>query len=84
MVPDYVHHDRTFWGIGFPVGSSPADEPAVDVIKDDLEGCGNAVLHAGLERFDLAVVTNPVEGKMDGKSIEHKMRLYSESIHDPI
>ena len=75
MVPDNVHHDGTFWGIGFPVGSATADEAAVDIIQDDLEGRGNAVLHTGLEGFDLAAVADAVVGKMNGKFIKHTRRL---------
>ena len=84
MIPDYVHHDRTFWGIGFPIGSSPADETAIYIIKDDLEGSRNAVLQTGLEGLDLAVIADAVVDKLDGKSIEHTMRLISESIPHPI
>ena len=74
MVSDDVHHDRASWGIGFPIGPFAADEPAVDIVEDDLEGRRNAVLETGLERFDLAAIVDTVIGKMNGESIEHKKR----------
>jgi hypothetical protein len=76
MVPYNVHHDRAFWGIGFPIGPPAADEAAVDIIEDDLEGRRNAVLETGLEGFDLTAVADAVVCKMNGKFIKHKRRFF--------
>jgi hypothetical protein len=75
MVADDIHHDGAFWGIGFPIGPPAPDEATVSIVEDDLEGRRNAVLKTGLEGFDLAVVLFAVVDKMDGKLVEHKMRL---------
>jgi hypothetical protein len=72
MVPDNVHHDRAFWGIGFPIGASAPDEAAVDIVEDDLERGRNAVLQTGLERFDLAAIADAIVGEMNRELIEHK------------
>lgn len=48
MVANFVHHDRNFWGIRFPVRSSPFDQPIVDIIEKDLEGSWHPVLNTCL------------------------------------
>ena len=75
MVANDVHHDRAFWGIGFPIGSFAPDEAAVGIVEDDLEGRRNAVLKTGLEGFDLAVIPDAVVCKLNRKFIEHKKRF---------
>jgi hypothetical protein len=75
MISDNVDHDRTFWGIGFPVGPPSPDISTIGVVQDDLEGRRDAVLDTGLEGLDLAVIADAVVCKLDRKFIEHKKRL---------
>jgi hypothetical protein len=71
VIPNDVHHDRAFRGIRFPVGALSFDEAAIDVVQDDLEGGGDAMLYAGLHRLNLAAVLFAVVVKVDGKFVEH-------------
>ena len=71
LIADAVDHDGTFWGIRFPVGAPSFDRPIVNIIKKYLEGSGHMVLHAGLERLDLAMVLPAVVIEADRELIEH-------------
>ena len=73
LVSNGIYQDRTFWGIRFPAFASPFDQPAIYVVKKDLEGRGHTVLNTCLERLDLALVVFAVKTETDWKSIEHKM-----------
>ena len=73
MVADDVHHDRTFWGIRFPVRTPSFDKTAIDMIEEYLEGSGNAMLDTYLQGLDQAVVLNAVEPEVDGEFIKHKI-----------
>jgi hypothetical protein len=72
MVTDDIDHDGAFWGIGFPVRSLSFDQPAVDIVEEYLEGSGFAILNAGLQGLDLAIVLPAVVTERDWKVIEHK------------
>lgn len=78
MISYDVHHDRAFWGIGFPVGAPSADEATIDVIENDLEGRGNAMLEAGLQGLDLAIIADAIVCELDWKLIEHKKGFIDE------
>lgn len=55
-VANNIYHDRTFWGIRFPVFTSPFHLAAVDIVKKHLESRRNPVLKPAQQWFDLAIV----------------------------
>jgi len=75
VITDDVHHDRASWGIRFPVGALSFDEAAVDIVEDDLEGGGDAMLDAGLQGLDLAAVLFAVVAELDGEFVEHAIEF---------
>jgi hypothetical protein len=78
-VTDDVYHDRTFWGIRFPIRPFSPDKAVVDVIQEYLEGGGDAVLEACLEGLDEATVSFAVVIEVDRKFIEHKIGFFYNS-----
>ena len=71
MVTNRVHHDRTFWGIRFPIGASSFDQSVIHVVEEDLKTGGHSVLQTRLQGLDLAVILPSVVSKADRKFIEH-------------
>src|ERR1700754_4194263 len=76
VISNYFHHDRTFWGIRFPVGSFSADQTVVNVVQKYLERSRNAVLKTCVEGLDQPAVALAVVIKIDREFIEHKMRFF--------
>jgi hypothetical protein len=72
MVTDNIDHEGAFWGIGFPVRAFSFNQSAVDIVEKYLEGSRLAILNAGLQRLDLALVLPAVIAERNRKSIEHK------------
>jgi len=75
-VANDIYHDRTFWGIRFPVYTSSFHQAAIGIVKKYLEGCGNPVLKVALQGFNLAVVVLAVVIEVDGKSVEHTIVFF--------
>jgi hypothetical protein len=71
MVTDRIHHDRTFWGIRFPVRPPPFDQSIINIVQEYLEGSGHPVLKPCLQGLDLTAVLLTIVGKADRKFIEH-------------
>jgi hypothetical protein len=73
MIAYNVHHDRTLWGIRFPVHPFHLDQPIINVVQKDLEGSGPPAKRTRFQRFDLAVVFLSIIVKRNWKFIEHKI-----------
>jgi hypothetical protein len=73
IVADRIDHVRTFWGIRFPVIPLSFYQSPVYIIHEYLESSGHPVLHAHLQRLDLALVLPAVVVEADWKFIEHKV-----------
>ena len=74
-ISNNVYHDRTFWGIRFPVFAAPFHQTAIDIVKKHLEGRGDPVLKPTQQRFDLAIIVLAVIIEIDRKSVEHKWSI---------
>jgi hypothetical protein len=75
-IPNYIHHDRAFWGIRFPLIPPPFHQPAVNVIEEHLKRRRHPVLKTPLKRLDLTTVVLSVIIKVDWKSVKHKLRFW--------
>ena len=75
MVTNFVHHDRDFWGIRFPVRTSSFHQSIVDIIEKYLKGSRHPVLNASLQWLYLAMVVNTIIIELYGKLVEHDFSL---------
>ena len=73
MIAYNVHHERTLWGIRFPVHPFHLDQPIINIVQKDLEGSGSPAKSTRFQRFDLAVVFLSIIVKRNWKFIEHKI-----------
>jgi hypothetical protein len=76
MIAYNVHHERTLWGIRFPVHPFHLDQPIIDVVQKDLEGSGLPTESARFQRFDLAMILLSIVVKRNGKLIKHMMSSF--------
>jgi hypothetical protein len=72
-VSNNVYHDRTFWGIRFPVFTTSFHQTAIDIVKKYLEGRRDPVLQAPQQGFDLTVIMLAIVIEVDRKSVKHKV-----------
>jgi len=72
-ISNNVYHDRTFWGIRFPVFASSFHKTTIDIVKKHLEGRRDSVLKSTQQWFDLAIIMLAVVIEVDRKSVKHKL-----------
>lgn len=75
-IPNYIHHDRALWGIGFPVIPPPFHQSAICVVKKHLKGRRHPVLKTSLKGLDLTTVMLAVIIEVYRKSVKHTMKFY--------
>jgi hypothetical protein len=75
-IANHIHHDRTLWGIRFPVIPPSFHQSAINVVEEHLEGRRHPVLKTTLQRLDLTIIVLAVIVEVDWKSVKHKLRFW--------
>ena len=74
-ISNNVYHDRTFWGIRFPVFAASFHQTAIDIVKKHLESRRDPVLKPTQQWLDLAIIMLAVIIEVDWKSVKHKWSI---------
>src|SRR6185312_13895824 len=72
---DNFDHDRTFWGIRFPIDAPSFHQSTIHIVQEHLEQRGKSLLQPRGKWFDLSVILLSIITETDWKFVKHSFRF---------